>query len=127
MTEWSIQEHIVKVTTRNRIKLLSNPEEGIDLASSLYQEYTEHVSHIFNNVTSFNTSAAYLNANIIKNMGIFEQLFKKSYNTIAHVIKWLFLEVPLLRTTMSLFDLPGHIAQKHSDMCKILCSKGKEC
>ena len=129
ITEWTIQEHIVKVITKNKLKFGSNGVEGIDLASSLYDEYTEHFTQVFDNITTtINASATLtLNSEIIGNATAVEDLFYKSFRFTTSAVKWLFFETTLLRNTMELFDLPGHIAQKHTDMCKVLCRKGKEC
>merc|ERR1712238_60379 len=116
--EWIIDEGIVKVT--------SDDSSGtIDLASSLYDEYITHFSPIFKNFTHINTT----NTTHSHQSWVISSLTHGTsiYELITYSWKLMCSEIPLIETTLQIFDLPGGLAQRHNDMCKILCTEGVEC
>jgi hypothetical protein len=70
-----------------------------DLASCLYDEYMTHWSGAI--------------ANFI-------------FGTGADVFAW-FFRLPVLSSTLYVFDLPGLVATKHYKICEVLCANGAEC
>eukprot|EP00978_Attheya_sp_CCMP212_P007821 scaffold18164_cov62-Attheya_sp.AAC.1 len=132
IVEWTIDENIVKVATGVAKSKWRGADEGIDLASSLYQEYKSHFSHIFDEISpasnmKFSSSDDYLFVNRTGNMNSFQQFHANAYEMVIEAISWLVKTVPLLQATLQLFDLPGTIAEKHTHICEILCADGTEC
>ena len=52
---------------------------------------------------------------------------EKMYEFVSSTLSWLYHEAPFLRTTLSVFDLPGIIGAAHAQMCHVLCSGGLDC
>jgi hypothetical protein len=131
IVEWTIDENIVKVVTGVAKSKWRGADEGIDLASSLYQEYKSHFSHIFDEISPASnikfSSADDLFVNRTGNMNSFQQFHANAYEMMIEAISWLVKTVPLLQATLQLFDLPGTIAEKHTHICEILCADGTEC
>jgi hypothetical protein len=131
IVEWTIDENIVKVATGVAKSKWRGADEGIDLASSLYQEYKSHFSHIFDEISPASnmklSSSGDLFVNRAGNMNSFQQFHANAYEMVIEAISWLVKTVPLLQATLQLFDLPGTIAEKHTHICKILCADGTEC
>jgi len=122
LVEWSIHEGIVKIASAATKKVQRN-EEGINLASSLYEEYKEHFFTFFSDMAQ----PPVLSETHHPIFTPFQEFHAKAYDRTATVCYWIYTHVPLLKTTLAVFDLPGSLAQKHSDICEILCSGGVEC
>lgn len=111
VAEWIVEYGIVVLPHNGTVS--NGATDGIDLATSLYNEYTSHFSHLFINLTE-----------IVPSKLAFPEAVSFSY----FLKSWDFIKnIPLLTTTMKLFDLPGSITQNHQDMCSILCSDKTEC
>lgn len=142
LVEWLVVDGIVKISTiisRGRGK--SSPEPLIhgdgmsDLASCLYDEYTTHWSgalanftgnftqHV-NNMTASASSA--LDESTIGHMNILERTNAYLFGSVAELFAWL-SDLPVLSSTLYVFDLPGLVATKHYQMCEVLCADGTEC
>lgn len=127
-TEWLIDEGIVMV---NSGTLSKATRETTALASSLYQEYMDHFSYIFTNVTPIlqgnSTEVLYETmSESFAAMSAFQRLHARAYAGLIRLSQWL-TRMPLLQATLSVFDLPGMIAQRHTDMCSALCANGADC
>ena len=98
----------------DNIITVSNPFEinvnGTDLASTLYGEYETHFKPFLRNMTS-EYARHYEDVKLISKLDTFHVVEK-----MAQIPKWLFEHIPLLKATLSIFDLPGIMAQTHSDM-----------
>ena len=126
LIEWSIYDGIVHVSQVQK-------DTGVDLASSMYEEFTDHFMYMYKWMQSANMTAFQgLNSTITSTGGAGEEIPKgwHLHDTILDGMKLIalfFSRIPLLRTAMSIFDLPGLIAQKHLDICEVLCRGGDEC
>ena len=133
LVEWLVVDGIVKISTiisRGRGK--SSPEPLIhgdgmsDLASCLYDEYTTHWSgalanftgnftqHV-NNMTASASSA--LDESTIGHMNILERTNAYLFGSVAELFAWL-SDLPVLSSTLYVFDIPGLVATKHYQMCE---------
>lgn len=121
--EYGIKNVVVKVSIRDDSMIIGG--NATDLASSLYEEYTEHFSHIFRNVTMFGLLENPDDGTPLSAPELIQEpnLTRQVHFAIVYALKAL-SRIPLLITTLSLFDLPGHIAQKHTDICSVLREEG---
>eukprot|EP00565_Helicotheca_tamesis_P008340 CAMPEP_0185739000 /NCGR_PEP_ID=MMETSP1171-20130828/34377_1 /TAXON_ID=374046 /ORGANISM="Helicotheca tamensis, Strain CCMP826" /LENGTH=314 /DNA_ID=CAMNT_0028410415 /DNA_START=350 /DNA_END=1294 /DNA_ORIENTATION=+ len=126
VTEWTIYEGIVKVTD---VKTLQHNvgDGGIDLASSIYEEYTSHFSHMFDDLCPINATVATQDFGLGSSITASERFYAGVISLIARFFTWLFTEVPFLKAILSIFDLPGNIAENHSSICDVLCVDGTPC
>mmetsp|Transcript_9644 Transcript_9644/g.11947 ORF Transcript_9644/g.11947 Transcript_9644/m.11947 type:complete len:526 (-) Transcript_9644:28-1605(-) len=149
IAEWMIYEGIVKVNLTNAMpealfldssKAAQQGHGGgvdgaLDLAESLYDEYTNHFSHVFTNFTHVvnsnmthvfhpeeNTTAFSEDNQFGKHHNFFHA--GNAYETLLTCWDWIRENVPLLKFTLAVFDLLGMIAQRHADICHILCDNG---
>jgi len=125
--EWLIDEGIVKIHDAGKTAAV----EPTALASSLYQEYMAHFSHMFINVTPLfqgNASNEFHDTvhQSVASMSAVQRLHAHAYASVLRLLYWL-NGIPLLQATLSLFDLPGRIAQRHTDLCSALCVEGAAC
>mmetsp|Transcript_27634 Transcript_27634/g.42846 ORF Transcript_27634/g.42846 Transcript_27634/m.42846 type:complete len:1310 (+) Transcript_27634:227-4156(+) len=122
--EYGIKNSIVKVSIPDDDYIVQGGN-ATDLASSLYEEYTEHFSHIFRNVTIFGLLENPDDNNSLSAPELLHELnlTQQVHFAIVYALKTL-SRIPLLSTTLSLFDLPGLIAQKHTDICSALHEEG---
>jgi len=143
LVEWLVVDGIVKIASsvsKGRGKLL-RPEPLIhgdgtsDLASYLYNEYETHWSGILANFTGIfkehlNQTVPFAscvpNENELDHMNILERMYAYLFSSAADVFAWL-SKLPVLSSTLYVFDLPGLVATKHHKMCEILCADGAEC
>lgn len=98
LIEYSIVNHILSVD----LPMKGIIEDGMSLHDTLYEEYTKHFASVFHNSLNGDNP-----------LGSF-----KEWNLIRITRR-----IPLLQTTLSLFDLPGNIAQQHVDICTELDSE----
>ena len=108
LAEWIVQCGIA-VTPYNDTLPTVAAADGIDLASSLYKEYISHFSHLFTNLTEAASSKHVCETS---DSALPEAELLSCFHTIWEFIK----NIPLITTTMELFDLPGSITQNHQDM-----------
>jgi hypothetical protein len=117
LAEWVVKEDIVTILTGSHATF--EPEAGI--AASIYSEYK---AHFYPFLQTFARTEAHTTSAISGTK-------KFSIAVIVDAMRecWDFLlnNVPLLKTTLKLFDLPYIIAQNHFDMCETLCKDGMEC
>ena len=109
--EYGIANHILTVNVP-----VEGETEAMKLHETLYQEYSTHFAHIFQNVTAFGYyyfENEYGSGNLNQTYGM---------HLLTNLSK--FLQIPLLQTTLSLFDLPGQIAQQHISICSDLSVEG---
>ena len=109
--EWIIDEGIVKVT--------SDDSSGtIDLASSLYDEYITHFSPIFKNFTHINAT----NTTHSHQSWVISSFTHGTsiYELITYSWKLMCSEIPLIETTLQIFDLPGGKKRKPYLNCETL-------
>lgn len=88
---------------------------GTNLASSLYEEYRTHFFPVFEKYTHPDSSklAQYYEANKIQQQStIVGQLLQITLD----FWKWVYFTFPLLKTTLSIFDIPGLIAREHNNI-----------
>ena len=135
ITEWSIYDGIVHVDKTSAFVPQVAKDTGVDLASSMYEEYTAHFLQFYKWIQNVSPSF-YINSATCETADQLgdglekESQFERLHTTLLEGVKSVVLsfnQFPLLRTAMSIFDLPGQIAQKHSDICEVLCRDGKEC
>jgi hypothetical protein len=123
VAEWAIKEQIISLSTHERNILTPNPNS---LAGSIYDEYKTHFYPALRNFT-------YTDSSILQ--GPFRNEFVSSSASLIKALieignscwDFLFSNVPLLKTTLKLFDLPSLVAQNHHDMCSHLCANEREC
>mmetsp|Transcript_9815 Transcript_9815/g.10864 ORF Transcript_9815/g.10864 Transcript_9815/m.10864 type:complete len:1205 (-) Transcript_9815:65-3679(-) len=121
VTEWIVQDDIVNISVVNQ------HFNGTNLASSLYDEYKQHFSPVLQNFTHPDSSKLaqyYVKQEIMKQENYF--MFRRALEFILDSWKWL-TTIPLLKTSLSIFDLPGLVAHHHHDICGTLCDNGMEC
>ena len=120
VAEWAVKEHIVTITSieRNPFAIPSG------LAGSIYVEYRTHFYPLIRNFTHTDSPS------------LLEGPFRNDFlSSTASLIKtiiefgnncwdFLFTYVPLLKTTLKLFDLTSLVAQHHHAMCSQLCANG---
>jgi len=123
VAEWAIKESIISLNSIERSPLTPNPNS---LAGSIYGEYKTHFYPALRNFTHTDSSLL---------QGPFRNEFISYTASLIKVLidfgnscwDFLFSNVPLLKTTLKLFDLPSLVAQNHHEMCSQLCINGKEC
>jgi len=123
VTEWVVRDHIVTVTSAARHPFVP-PETG--LAASIYGEYKIHVYPLLKNFT--HVDSAFLTGPF--SSGFMSPIASRTNTAIEYGSRgwdYLFTHVPLLMTTLKVFDLPSLVAQHHHDMCHDLCADGMEC
>ena len=142
LVEWLVVDSIVKISSvvaKGRGTLSPEPlihGDGMsDLASCLYDEYTTHwsgalanftgnITEHVNNMTASASSA--LDENTIGRMNFLERTHAYLFGSAADLFAWL-SNLPILSSTLYVFDLPGLVATKHYQMCEVLCTDGAEC
>ena len=112
--EWVVYDKIITI---------SDPFESTvnqtGLASSLYEEYETHFKPFLRHMTS-EYAKHYEDVSLISNIDTYHVIEK-----LAKIPKWLFEHIPLLKTTLRIFDLPGIMAQTHSDMWYVCINSSK--
>lgn len=108
--EWVVTDNIVKVS------VTSDHYNATNLASSLYENYKTHFFPILENYTHPDSSllahyyaeSKHEEGKALYNLYIMELLLRSW--------KWIYTTLPLLKTTLSIFDLPGLIAHYHQEI-----------
>jgi hypothetical protein len=111
LLEWIVQANIVNLSVDNQ------HFNGTHLASSLYENYKTHFFPVLENYTnpdSPNLAQYYAEKPIENEASLF--MFRKVLEFFLDSWKWIYLSFPILKTTLSIFDLPGLIAQNHQDI-----------
>ena len=116
LIEYAIANHIISVD----LPLNGANDDGMNLQDTLYEEYTTHFAHLFRHNFDENINLP----NYSKNKVFIELLFKTDFAQILFASLKKARDIPLLKTTLSLFDLPGQIAQQHVDICNDLYTEG---
>ena len=116
VTEWIVEESIVKISSGN-----GSSADGIDLASSLYDEYQNHFSQVINGMfTNFTDSSRSYNYDMERSIVTGMKNHSNSLQDIFLQIVtkcWLWLsKFNVLTTTLNIFDLPGIVTQKHYEI-----------
>ena len=119
-----MKEQIVKVTTGTR-NPFATPHTGI--AGSIYDEYKTHVYPVLKNFTHAGSTAVLVGPFNTELMTSTASKIKTVMEYGSNTWDFLFTHVPLLKTTLKIFDLPSLVAQNHHDMCSHLCADGMEC
>jgi hypothetical protein len=123
VAEWAVKEDIISLNSLERSPLSPEPNT---LAGSIYDEYKTHFYPALRNFTHTDSSLL---------QGPFRNEFVSYTASLIKVFvdfgnsfwDFLFCNVPLLKTTLKLFDLPSLVAQNHHYMCSHLCANGREC
>jgi len=120
LIEWSIHDGVVRVSTHG----LKESSDFRGMSDIIYHEYNEHFAHLFQEpISRFSVDVP----NITSNSSSFNLPFMQSViSNIYYGFFWVF-DFPLLRLTFNLFDLPGLIATRHSDICQVLCEETSQC
>lgn len=124
MAEFIVSEGLV--STQNGPDATNAQSCGTGLASSIYDEYANHFSHVlddFQLVNSTNSSIFHDPPNLFQSCRFDEHVYEK----VSSTIRWMHDEAPLLKTTLAIFDLPGVIGSTHVEMCEKLCSGDSYC
>jgi len=119
VAEWVVKNDVVKITTADSDIL---PESG--LGATIYDEYKTHFYPVLKNFTHPDSS---LELDPLQSESLFVYIMTSIIEHSSKICEYLFTHVPLLKTTLRIFDLPTVIAQNHHDTCAILCSGGMEC
>ena len=105
--EWVVQDNVVKIAVSNE------HSDGTDLASSLYREYKNHFFPLLQNTK---LAQYYRYTEIKLDDGSESFMFKRVLEVLLDSWKWIYTTFPLLKTTLSIFDIPGLIAREHHDI-----------
>lgn len=135
LVEWLITDDIVSVGAYSRAKAEDIHGEGVaDLASFLYDEFNQHFNHVFSNITQ--TTAIALNVSLpgvaclddtfLKHPNFLLRFYNYTAGIARNMFAWLFGR-SILSSTYYIFDLPGLIALKHTEICSVVCDSFKEC
>ncbi len=109
VAEWAIQDEIVQVSVN------SEHFNGTGLASSLYENYQTHFFPVLENFTHPNSSTLAYYAEIKPTHEIVS-VFQPVLQMVLEVWKRIYTAFPLLKTTLSIFDLPGIATSFHHDI-----------
>eukprot|EP00547_Thalassionema_nitzschioides_P009961 CAMPEP_0194229198 /NCGR_PEP_ID=MMETSP0156-20130528/43766_1 /TAXON_ID=33649 /ORGANISM="Thalassionema nitzschioides, Strain L26-B" /LENGTH=920 /DNA_ID=CAMNT_0038961739 /DNA_START=678 /DNA_END=3440 /DNA_ORIENTATION=- len=123
--EWLVKDNIIILSSDTEKHPFTRSEGG--LAGSLYDEYKEHFYPILKNFISWDPSPSppvSLDAGFMTSVLM---VIKSGIEIGRASLEFLFSHVPLLKTTLNIFDLPTVIAQNHQDMCSHLCANSVEC
>ena len=125
MAEIVVNEGLVVVATQKIASDGLNSEScGTGLASTIFDEYTIHFSHTLEDFKLLNmTNSTTCAPEALHSYRIDERF----YEMVSSIISWLYREAPFLKTTLSVFDLPGIIGSTHVEMCDLLCAGDTEC
>ena len=121
MAEWTVKYDIVALSTSSPF---TSPHGS--LAGSLYGEYKTHFYPVLKNFTHHDSNPALVDfdSGTLPSMFSIMKVFIE-YSRAG--LYFLFTHVPLLKTTLKVFDLPTLVGQSHNDMCSHLCADGVEC
>jgi len=123
MVELAASEGLV-ATAGNTDGATTTQSCGTGLANTIYDEYTIHFSHTLEDFQLLNTTNLTDGPPDLLESCRFDE---KMYEFVSSNLIWLYQEAPFLRTTLSVFDLPGIVGEAHAQMCDVLCSGGTEC
>lgn len=99
---------------------------GTGLASSIFDEYTSHFSHVLDDFQLLDSTNSTLLTGC-RDLFLSTRFDERLYLYISNICSWIYHGAPLMKRTLSIFDLPGVIGNTHAKMCKQLCSDGVEC
>ena len=123
MAEFVVSEGLV-ATAGKTDGVTTTQSCGTGLANTIYDEYTIHFSHTLEDFQLLNTTNSTDRPPDLLESCRFDE---KMYEFVSSTLSWLYHEAPFLKSTLSVFDLPGIIGAAHAQMCHVLCSGGAEC
>jgi hypothetical protein len=123
MAEFIVREGLVATQDENSSHSQSC---GTGLASSIFDEYTNHFSHVLDDLqfmSSRNSTVFNGSLDLCPSSRFDERL----YEIVSKSFLLLYNGAPFMKRILSVFDLPGVIGSTHVEMCHHLCSNGMEC
>ena len=110
-SEWAVQDDIVKISVTNEHYNATN------LASSLYENYKTHFFPILQNYTHPDSSKIakyYADSQLERSSE--SSMIRSALEVLLYSWRWIYTAIPLLKTTLSIFDLPGLISKNHHEI-----------
>ncbi|KAL7520746.1 hypothetical protein ACHAWX_005456 [Stephanocyclus meneghinianus] len=123
MAEFIVKEGLVAPQDENSSHSQSC---GTGLASSIFDEYTNHFSHVLDDLhflSSTNSTDVKGSHDLCPSSRFDERL----YDIVSKTFFLLYNGAPVMKRILSVFDLPGVIGSTHVEMCHHLCANGMEC
>ena len=105
MAEFVVSEGLV--VTQNVAGVTNTQSCGTGLATTIFDEYTTHFSHTLEDFQLLNATNSTSPPDLLPSCRFDENMFEMAMRT----LRWLYNEAPFLKTTLTVFDLPGVIGE----------------